>query len=68
MQDNAEGDVVYIDHLFTYKSDITKEKAIEIFHNLIELLREKHPQIKELFWKRWNWKKSKICIYHKKIK
>ena len=64
-RDIPEGDIVYIEQLIV-KTSLTMQDFLRIFDCLMRIIREKHPNVSKIFWKRYNYRthKTNLRIYN----
>lgn len=59
--DNSLGEKIYIEQLIV-KTKLTMQDSIKIFNCLINIIKEKHPYIKTIFWKRYNHQNNRLNL------
>lgn len=53
VDDEQNGNRIYIDHLLTTKEHFNKEASLHIWHWLKRYFKSKHPQVTEYRWNRF---------------
>jgi hypothetical protein len=59
--EDLESTTLHIDHLISKMEELNTRLTIAIWHNLKQILKEKHPHIKTIKWNRAG-KGERVCI------
>ena len=50
--ENINSTILHIDHLISKMEELNTRLTIAIWHNLKQILKEKHPQVNKIIWRR----------------
>lgn len=66
-EDNPNGSICYISQMMTDKHSDNKNFSFRALNNFKTFIKNKFPNVKYIFWRRWDKNKNIVKVYKKEL-